>query len=89
MNTTRHAQVRMQQRGIPPLIVDWLVEFGASEVRHGAQRRFFDKQSRKRLADRFGHQVVDRMGDLLNMYVVESGGNLVTAGHRTRRFRRN
>lgn len=85
---TCHAQVRMQQRGIPPLIVEWLLEYGASEVSHGAVRRFFDKQARKRLAANVGHQVVDRLGDLLNTYVVEGDGRLVTAGHRTKRVRR-
>lgn len=88
MNVTHHAQARIQQRGIPPLIVEWLMEFGAREAHHGADRVFFDKQSKKKLAQRFGHQVVDRMGDLLNMYLVESEGNVVTAGHRTRRVRR-
>lgn len=85
---TYHAQVRMQQRGIPPLIVQWLLEFGASEVSHGAVRRYFDKRARKRLASHVGHQVVDRLGDLLDLYVVEGDGRLVTAGHRTKRFHR-
>lgn len=85
---TCHAHARMQQRGVPPLIVEWLLEYGASEVSHGAVRRYFDKRARKQLASIVGHQVVDRLGDLLNLYVVEGNGRVVTAGHRTKRFRR-
>jgi hypothetical protein len=89
MDITRHANIRIQQRGVPPLILEWLLDFGACEVKHGARRRFFDKRSRRQLAQRFGSQIVDRLGDLLNCYLVEDDGRLVTAGHRTKRVRRN
>lgn len=89
MDITRHANTRIQQRGVPPLIVEWLLDYGASEVKHGACLRFFDKRSRKLLEEHFGAQVVDRMGELLNCYIVENAGRLVTAGHRTKRVRRN
>ena len=28
---TKHAAIRMKQRGIPPVIIDWLQQFGAEE----------------------------------------------------------
>ncbi len=40
---TRHAQVRMQQRGVPPLILEWLLKYGAIEHDgHGGHVRYFD-----------------------------------------------
>lgn len=77
----------MQHRAIPPLIVEWLLEYGAIERANGAVKRYFDKNARRRLGERFGHQIVDRMGDLLNIYIVENAGTIVTAAHRTKRIK--
>ncbi len=35
-----------------------------------------------------GAEVLDRMGDLLNHYLVESESTVITAGVRTRRIKR-
>jgi len=83
---SRHASVRCQQRGIPPLILEWLLEFGSEVRTHGAAKRYFDKAARKRLERSVGAQVVDRMGDLLNLYLIEGDVQIVTAGVRTRRI---
>lgn len=88
---SRHGQARQQQRGIPPLVVDWLVRYGS--VRHdkrGARVCYFDRQSRKALAREVGEAVVNRMSGLLNAYAVLSGDDVVvTVGHRTQRIRRS
>lgn len=88
MNLTEHAKVRCQQRSIPPLICEWLVDFGSEVRADGATKRFFDRAARRRLAASVGAEVVDRMGDLLNHYLVEAGPVVITAGVRTRRIRR-
>jgi hypothetical protein len=84
---SQHASVRCQQRGIPPLIREWLQEFGSEVVCHGATKRYFDHRAKKRLAAAVGAQVVDRLGGLLNVYVVEGAERVITAGHRTRRMK--
>ena len=87
-NRTYHAEIRAQQRGIPPAIQFWLKEFGAIEYSHDARKRFFDKQARKRMAKELGSEVVDRLGDLMNCYLVESlNGDVITVAHRTERIR--
>lgn len=88
LHITQHAAKRMQQRNVPPLIVNWLHEYGAVKHSHGAVKRYFDKPARKRLARDVGEQVVDRLGSLLNLYIVEGNEKLITAGHRTQRFKR-
>ena len=89
MHMTKHAHVRCQQRGVQPLIRQWLIDYGAEEkTPDGCVKRFFDQSSRRRLAADFGPKVVDRMGDLMSSYLVETGSVIVTAGVRTRRFHR-
>lgn len=88
MEMSRHAQVRCQQRGIPPLIRQWLQDYGSEVQSHGATKRFFDHEAKRRLAADVGAQVVNRMGDLLNLYLVEAGTTVITAGVRTRRIKR-
>lgn len=90
MRLTEHATHRAQQRGIPPAIVHWLLEFGAVEYSHDAKKRFFDKTARQRMGKVLGHEIVDRLGDLLNCYLVESlRGEIITLAHRTERIRRH
>lgn len=88
MQLSKHAQIRCQQRGIPPLIRQWLHEFGAEAQSHGATKRYFDHAAKRRLAAAVGPQVVDRLGNLLNAYLVETDEAVVTAGILTRRIKR-
>ena len=88
MHLTRHAAIRCQQRSIPPLIREWLLQYGNEVQAHGAVKRFFDREAKRRLAADVGAKVVDRLGDLLNLYLVEADSKVITAGVRTRRIKR-
>ena len=70
MNYTKHASIRVQQRCIPPLIVNWLLEYGRRERAQGADRITFDKKSRKELARDVGTPVVKQMSRYLNTCIV-------------------
>ena len=86
---TQHAAIRSQQRGVPFLIREWLLDYGAVTVRHGAQIRYFDKKARRRLQHDVGAQVIDRLGNLLDMYLVESESEaVITVGHRTKSIKK-
>jgi len=37
MRLTKHARKRMQQRGIPGLVVDWLLAYGEIDHQQGAE----------------------------------------------------
>lgn len=89
---TQHAQVRAQQRGIPPLLIQWLIEFGSeAKAPGGAMRLHFDRAARKRLAKAVGAQIVDRLGSLLDAYLVEANetGRVITVAHRIDRIRKH
>lgn len=89
LNMTQHGSARQQQRGLSPLILDWLTQFGATAYdHHGAEIRFFDKRSRKQLATAVGNEVVSRLEGLLDIYaVVSTTGSVITVGHRYKRIR--
>lgn len=91
INISRHASVRSQQRSIPPLIMDWLVRYGARQpAADGASILFFDKASRRRLAHDVGSPVLHALEPMLDAYVVQAADELViTVGWRTRRVLRD
>lgn len=83
MNTSKHAAIRMQQRGIPPLVVDWLQLYGEEQHDHkGGTVHFFSKHSWKVLKHKVGKEPLRRMSDFRNAYLIESNGVVLTVGHR-------
>ena len=90
ISTSRHAAVRMQQRSIPALVVDLLMEFGASQTAgDGTTKFFFDKTARKRLKTYAG-PLASVLAHHLDVYVVVADDQkLVTAAHRIDRIRRH
>ena len=87
---SEHAQARIQQRAIPPLVVDLMMQFGSPFRCGGAERLIFDKQAVKRLRRHLGGErglkVVERW---LNVYaVIGDNGNVVTTAHKCAHFHR-
>ena len=82
---------RAQRRGIPPLIDQWLSQFGEEEYDgRGGILRFFSHASRRALEREVGRAPVRKMHDYLEAYKVESSydGSTITVGHRTKRIDR-
>lgn len=73
---TKHASDRMQQRGIPPVIVDWLLAFGSTREQHSATVHYFDRRSRKRLA-RYTGGLSSRIEHWLDVCLVLGRNNRV------------
>ena len=89
MNMTRHAQTRLQQRAIPPIIIEWLCKYGCRlQGMNGTTVCFFDRESRRCLASEVGHVVVRRLSDMMDAYLVMSGNSILTVGHRYKPLRR-
>jgi hypothetical protein len=88
---SQHAEIRSLQRSVPPLVLKWLMNYGAHQSAHnGAEIFYFDKKSRKQIAQDNGHEVVERLGRLLDAYAVIGGdGTVITVGRRYRRIRRH
>ncbi len=85
MHLTQHAKVRMQQRSIPPLIVDWLDGYGSTERAPGnAEIVFFDHKARKDLSRDFGKVVVKQLSRFMNTYMIRKRSCVLTVGYRSR-----
>ena len=91
MRRTKHAAVRAQQRGIPPLVDRLLDEFGEEEHDgHGFIRLFFSHRSIRAMERSLGRQPVGLLERYLHAYKIEScaDGATITKGWRTCRIRR-
>ncbi|HYH23377.1 MAG TPA: hypothetical protein VD995_32580 [Azospirillum sp.] len=85
---THHATERAQQRAVPPLVVNWLFDYGRVLRRGGADVYFFDRRSRRRLEREVGGVALRRLADLLDAYaVVADDGHVITVGRRYRPLR--
>lgn len=85
---TKHATVRAQQRGIPPLIDQWLDAYGeiTYDGRGGAQIAF-TKESVRRMERDFGREPLRRLHEYMDAYKVVSSHSdqCLTIGHRYKR----
>ncbi|WP_461656726.1 hypothetical protein [Methylorubrum aminovorans] len=82
-----HAQERLQQRAIPPLVIELLEQFGSPIRTYGAERLIFDKTARRRLTRYLGG--LRMIEPWLTVYaVVADDGCLVTASQQRRHHRR-
>jgi hypothetical protein len=86
---TPHARSRMQQRGIPPRVLECLLDYGREVYDgRGGAIVYFDKAARRRLALEAGRSALRALGKHLGAYAVLVDGGVKTVGHRIRRIRR-
>jgi hypothetical protein len=92
MGYSTHSVTRAQQRGIPPLMIKLVKEFGTrSYDHHGGIVRYLDKRARRAIEREIGTEVMRRLHEFADIYVVESAddGHVLTVGHRYERISRN
>lgn len=88
---SKHAAHRIQKRAIPPMVIDWLHNYGSKQYDvHGAVIRFFDRAAKARFSGAFGQQFPLDSKKYFSVYSVEdvSGQSIITVGYRDRRIRR-
>lgn len=88
MKLTKHASSRLQQRGIPPIVVDLLQRYGAVErAGKGAVTYYFDKSSRRKVMAYAG-PLGRALEEFLDYYaVVADDGSVITAAPRLGKVR--
>lgn len=70
---SKHAEIRAQQRGIPPLIDEFLDLYGCEQYDgHGGVIIFLDKSSIRRMEHDMGREPVRRLSTWHNAYKVKS-----------------
>jgi hypothetical protein len=93
-NTTLHALHRAQQRGVPPLVMHWLLDYGEETFDgHGGVVRYFSPRSIRQLERDIGQAPLKRLSEFLRCYLVQAsnGGQVITVGkrHRSQRIQRH
>jgi hypothetical protein len=90
MDTTRHAKARCQQRCIPALAIDLLLQFGCREkAGDGCSKVFLNKQGRRRL-QAYAGPLNRQIEPFLDIYlVVTPDERLITAAHRNTQIHRH
>ena len=87
---TKHAQSRMQQRGISAATLDAHLEFGrVSHAGGGRDIVFFDNKARARLARARVLPGSEADRACKSYAILESDGAVITVGHRYRRITRD
>jgi len=87
MQTSQHAQIRMQQRGIPEQIVRNIVAYGSTrKVPGGAVARFMSKKDLNGLRRQLPKNECVQLDRHKSVYVVIDSDAIITVGHRTKRF---
>ncbi len=86
---SKHAVIRMQQRAIPPLMIDLLYRYGREENQNGSTVLFLDKRGRRQIRNAL-KETLNRFDKLGDTYLVASAddGIAITVGHRNKRINR-
>jgi hypothetical protein len=86
LSYSQHSLNRTHQRGISPLILEWLLIFGDRKSTNGAEIFYFTQASRKRLRAYIGGRTMAKFDSQLDAYAVIVDGRIITAGHRNKRL---
>jgi len=79
---TEHANKRRQQRGVPLVVIDLLLKFGARERDgHGCEVIYFDRRARKQVQSYMGG-AIGKLSERLDTYAVVAEDRVVTVGTR-------
>ena len=94
VNHTHHSNIRRQQRGVPPLIEQWLLDYGDEQYDgHGGVVRYFSNDAVNPMKRDIGNTPVKRMHEYLRCYLVQSSrdGAVITVGkrHANRKIRKH
>lgn len=82
---TQHASQRIQQRGIPAVISNWLLDYGEEMFDgRGGVVRYFSSNGLRDLECDIGKSAMKRLAEYMRCYLVESSNNgvIITIGKR-------
>jgi hypothetical protein len=88
---SNHASRRVQKRSVPPIVLDWLRDYGSEQYDgRGAVIRYFDRAAKARLEQVCGRRFVQMNKKYLAAYIIEdtAGRSVITVGYRNRRISR-
>ncbi|MGR6035521.1 MAG: hypothetical protein ACU4EQ_04760 [Candidatus Nitrosoglobus sp.] len=88
MILTKHAQNRMQQRCILPLVVELLMTYGRTEYQNGSEIVYFDNRCFKHVRKELD-AVMKNIEQLARAYlVIGKNSQVITAGYGDKKIKR-
>lgn len=89
MHMSNHAVERSHQRAIPEVVIDLILDYGATEYHRGREKRWLDKKG-LRLARRYLGKPHQTYAELLRQtYLIVDDGTVVTVARQTCHHKRN
>ncbi len=86
MLNTIHSLIRCQQRGVPPIVVDLLIQFGVRKHDSaGGEILYFDKKSKKKI-EAYAGGLFGKLNVHMDAYAVMASGKLITVGSRYKKI---
>lgn len=93
INISAHAEIRAKQRGIPPMIIDLIIDFGTRIDRGDVCSVFFDKKAIKEVKRYGGPECLPLVNRYKDVYLIlsENNNTVVTIAHKhkNRKFNHN
>lgn len=89
MMMAHHAQQRCEERGIPGVIVDLILDFGAVEHHRGREKMWLDKKGLRQARRYLGKSHQAYAGLLRESYLIMDSGTVITAARRDRHHKRD
>jgi hypothetical protein len=87
--TSHHAKVRMQQRGIPPHVVDNIIAYGSTrKVQGGAVARYMNKEAMLQAKETLSRSERLALDRYKRVYVIVESDRVITVGHRSEKYYR-
>ncbi len=87
---TKHAQARSQQRGISPMMIDLLFQFGVKESAGGGATKIFLNKEAKRKLSAYAGRLASHLEQHLDIYaVVGRDDEVITVAHRIEHIQRH
>ena len=90
MSYSIHASIRAQQRCIPPIVFNWLYEYGEEAYDgHRGIKLYFSHRSIKLMEKDMGRRFIRQNKKYLKAYMVESidDGRIITCGWKNKRIK--
>ena len=89
MNLSHHAEARARQRGIPPVAIDLVLDYGSIEFHRGREVFRLDKKGLRKARQYLGKMNDGYSSVLKDIYVVVDGETVVTVARTNGHFRRD
>jgi hypothetical protein len=88
MKLSNHATKRMQQRDIPPIIVDLLQRYGETRYQRGSTVLYFNRKGHEKAAEEL-REALARIDKHREAYLVEDSDSrdIITVGYRSKRIK--